>query len=747
MPNPLPMKTLIRVITLFCTLLIPVVSQAQPNSKKVILYIDDFKGFSRDLGAGRYDYMFLVRDAMSSPKSIRVPQGMKATLFDSDNFQGSSLELTDDANMAYLSAKGFAQTGQTISLIIEELPPSAIPAAGTFVTIYKDDFSGASKNLLPGQYEFYEFGNVGNDQLSSIKIPKGMKVTLYEHSGFTGQKLVLTQDTRAGTMVANKFNDFTSSILVEAKPETVPVVIVQPKPVVTPATPVAPPVVVEPVVEPTLPTIYQSDFSGSSKSFDVGAYGIDQLGIGNDELSSIKVPYGFRVTLYENAGFEGRKLVVNQNQRAAFFAESQFNNVTSSILVERIPMVTLYQGDYAGPSATLGVGRYNLSAIGTMSDVSSARVPIGLRLILFEDENFLGRSIVLTRDTGTDLMTSYQFNNKTYSFIIEKVEEEVIVKSKEKKSVIIYEDNFSGELRRLIPGRYDYQQLGIRDNSLSSITIPPGFRVQLFDHAGFEQILMTLRTDTDVNFFIANTCNDRVTAMIIEEIPEIDFTVTVYADSFEGVSQNLLPGRYLARDLAVGNNNISSVRVPKGMQVTLFEDPDFSGYEFRAGRDLDFVNTSFGQDFNNTASSLVVEDLDSRYVHIEVGTETDLPVEKVREEPVVLPVVPSEPIAPVVTTPPCELTAEQFQRVLNSVKSKPFRDDKMEMAKLGVKGKCLSNEQIRSIAEQFSFEDQTLEFVKHAYELSNEKSEYYLLEDIFKFMSSRDDFMKFIRTK
>lgn len=737
------MKILISLI-LTCALANPQL-QAQSNEKKVTLYIDDFKGLQREFGVGRYDYMYLVRDAISNFKSIRIPHGMKVTLFDGDNFHGSSIVLTDNANTNFLKAKGFAQTAQTISLIIEELSQASMPAEGTFVTIYKDDFSGASRNLLPGQYEWHELGDVGNDQLSSIKIPKGMKVTLYEHSGFTGRKLVLAQDTRASIFVANKFNDLTSSILVEEKPEPVPVAIS--KPVVMPTVSVTPPVSAESVLEPTLPTIYQSDFSGPAKSFDVGAYGIDQLGIGNDELSSIKVPYGFRVTLYEHAGFEGRKLVVTQNQRASFFAENKFNNVTSSILVEWIPMVTIYQGDYDGPSAKLGIGRYNLSKLGTMTDVSSARVPAGLRLILFEYENFSGRSTTLTRDTGTDLMTSYQFNNKANSFIVEKVEEEVTLKPQEKNSVIVYEDNFSGASRRLGPGRYDYRQLGIRDNSLSSIVIPPGFRVQLFDYAGFKQILMTLRTDTDVNFFIANACNDRVTAMIIDEIPQTDFTVTVYTDSFEGVSQNLLPGKYLARDLAVGNNSISSVRVPKGMQATLFDDADFSGYQFRAGRDVDLMNHSFGQNFDNITSSLLVEDFDSRYVHIEVGTETELPVQREKEEPEVLPVVPSEPVAPVVSTPTCEMTADQFQRVVNSVKSKPFRDEKMEMAKLGVKGKCLSNEQIRSIAEQFSFEDQTLEFVKHAYELSNEKSEYYLLENIFKFMSSRDEFMKFIRTK
>lgn len=737
------MKRLLLLIVVVCAIVLPEQLGAQVNSKKVVLYVDEFKGFSRDLGAGRYDYMFLVRDAMSSPKSIRVPQGMKVTLFDRDNFEGSSLELTDDANMAYLSAKGFGQTGQTISLIVEELPPSAMPVAGTFVTIYKDDFSGASKNLLPGQYESYELGNVGNDQLSSIKIPKGMKVTLYEHGGFTGQKLVLTQDTRAGTLVANKFNDFTSSILVEAKPEPAPVVIVQPKPVVTPTAPVAPSVVVEPVVEPTLPTIYQSDFSGTSKSFDVGAYGSDQLGIGNDELSSIKVPYGFRVTLYESEGFEGRKLVITQSQRAAFFAGSQFNNVTSSILVERIPMVTIYQGDYTGPSISLGVGRYNFSALADIGDVSSARVPLGLRLILFENQNFTGRSIVLTRDTGTDLMTSYQFNNRTNSFIVEKIEEEK-VKEIEKKSVIIYEDNFSGDSRRLAPGRYDYQQLGIRDNSLSSITIPPGFRVQLFDHAGFEDRLMTLRADTNVDFFLTNSVNDKATALIVEEIPITEVTITVYTDRFQGASQELLPGRYRAIDLTVGNNSISSIRVPRGMRVTIQDREDKTGFSRTITTDSDLA----GQRFDNNISSLMVEDLDARLVDVEVKKVEPIPVEKPAPTPeVVLPVAPSDPVPAVTTTPPCEMASDQFQRALQAVNAKPFREEKMETAKLATKGKCLSNAQIRAMAGSFSFEDQTLDFVKYAYDLSTEKSEYYLLEDIFRFMSSQDDFRSFLKSK
>lgn len=35
---------------------------------------------------------------------------------------------------------------------------------------------------------------IGNDKIKSVKVPAGMKVTLYEHSGFSGQTIVLTSD-------------------------------------------------------------------------------------------------------------------------------------------------------------------------------------------------------------------------------------------------------------------------------------------------------------------------------------------------------------------------------------------------------------------------------------------------------------------------------------------------------------------------------------------------------------------------
>ncbi|NBO98856.1 MAG: hypothetical protein EBU90_01840 [Proteobacteria bacterium] len=74
-------------------------------------------------------------------------------------------------------------------------------------TFYENcDFSGASKELGKGKYNADKIG--GHDRISSVKVPSGLKVTLYEHDGFTGDTLVLTGDNKC----LSNFNDMTSSI-------------------------------------------------------------------------------------------------------------------------------------------------------------------------------------------------------------------------------------------------------------------------------------------------------------------------------------------------------------------------------------------------------------------------------------------------------------------------------------------------------------------------------------------------------
>lgn len=49
--------------------------------------------------------------------------------------------------------------------------------------------------------------------------------------------------------------------------------------------------------------------------------------------------------------------------------------------------------------------------------------------------------------------------------------------------------------------------------------------------------------------------------------------------------------------------------------------------------------------------------------------------------------------------------------------------------------------------EPLQNDEQSLEFVKYAYDLSSEKDTYYTLEDVFRFNSVRESFTKFLSEK
>jgi hypothetical protein len=77
--------------------------------------------------------------------------------------------------------------------------------------------------------------------------------------------------------------------------------------------------------------VYQDiNYAGPSQVLDVGRYDVGQLSIGNDTISSAKVPPGWKVTLYQEAGFRGATKVLTADTPALL----DFNDRTSSIVIE-----------------------------------------------------------------------------------------------------------------------------------------------------------------------------------------------------------------------------------------------------------------------------------------------------------------------------------------------------------------------------------------------------------------------------
>ncbi len=61
------------------------------------------------------------------------------------------------------------------------------------VTIFEDrSFKGARVVLSPGKYNFDAFGEIGNNRISSLSVPKGYKIIAYQERNFKGYKKIWT---------------------------------------------------------------------------------------------------------------------------------------------------------------------------------------------------------------------------------------------------------------------------------------------------------------------------------------------------------------------------------------------------------------------------------------------------------------------------------------------------------------------------------------------------------------------------
>lgn len=186
---------------------------------------------------------------------------------------------------------------------------SKSPDSNFKVTVYEHaNYGGRSQELPVGRYNLQQL-SIGNDIISSIKVPTGLIVTAYEHIDFGGKTKVFTEDT---SYVGNDFNDKISSIVVELAVK-----------------------------------IYEhANYEGRSQTLPLGSYNKKQIAIGNDKLSSLKVPSGLMVTLFEHEDFKGRIKTFIEDTA---YVGDDFNDKTSGILVSlaevQIPDNALKFGD------------------------------------------------------------------------------------------------------------------------------------------------------------------------------------------------------------------------------------------------------------------------------------------------------------------------------------------------------------------------------------------------------------------
>src|SRR5262245_61270276 len=111
--------------------------------------------------------------------------------------------------------------------------------------------------------------------------------------------------------------------------------------------------------QPIVTLFKDGNFQGSSKSFTVGRYEGSSLGIGNDALSSVRVPSALKVHLCEHGGFHGARMTCVRDTPSL---GDGVNDKVSSIIVEEAgaPKVICYRdSEFRGWSVELDVGRHD----------------------------------------------------------------------------------------------------------------------------------------------------------------------------------------------------------------------------------------------------------------------------------------------------------------------------------------------------------------------------------------------------
>ncbi len=371
--------------------------------------------------------------------------------------------------------------------------------AQTNVWLYEAcNFSGIGHTLSVGQYRMFQM-KVGNDRLQCIQIPNGMKVTIYEHDNFQGRSKTYFSNQPC---LESEFRNMASSLVVEYANG-------------------------QGVNNPNDYVTFFNDCSyrGYSQSFAPGIYSGAQLGQLKFNISSLRIQGDLIVKAFLNNEYNSGVAVTIDNSSAclpsqqndrigSFSIEYRNNNQTNNNNNNNggwrpRSYATVYsECQYAGNALRLQPGYYDGSKLGILKfSIQSIELPQNLRIKAYlNTESLSGLSQTISQSTPC---LSAQFINRIGALIVEEVNTGWGNGNNTNNNggvfgngggmyggqpVYFYTDSdYRGQSLSLPPGTYaSFSSMGFPDQSLSSIQIPSGYRVVLYDQPNLRGASYTL---------------------------------------------------------------------------------------------------------------------------------------------------------------------------------------------------------------------------------------------------------------
>ncbi|MCX6317103.1 MAG: hypothetical protein NTW29_07420 [Bacteroidetes bacterium] len=344
------------------------------------------------------------------------------------------------------------------------------------------------------------------------------------------------------------------------------------------------------------------NYSGKSYTLAPGTYAMYQMRIGNDQLSSLQMPDGFKVTLYEHDNFKGKSKTFTGNITCL---EAEWNDMATSIVVEssfnpgygQNDYVTFYNDSYhRGYSKSLRIGNYNGAQLGDLRyNISSLKISGNVRVRAYiNNENMNGYYV--TYDASQSSLPDNQ-NDKIGSLVVEYYNGPITNPGGGNTgngsfATFFTDCSYDGNSIRLMPGYYDGQKLGLFKYGIASMQIPSNLRVKVFSN---DNLYGSSSLLTDNISCLNYDMKNKIGSLVVEERggwggggggnnpPGGNEAVIIYADdNYRGQAATLLPGTYSTMAQASGfpDNALSSLQVPAGYRVVLYEFENFGGKSY-----------------------------------------------------------------------------------------------------------------------------------------------------------------------
>lgn len=371
-------------------------------------------------------------------------------------------------------------------------------SAQSYVTLHEDcNFRGKTFTLEAGTYRMYQM-RIGNDKLSSFQVPSGFRITIYADDNFNSRSASYTSSV---SCLDSTWDNNTSAIVVENTN-----------------------------IQQTNPNEYVVVYSdcysrGFSRSLRPGIYKGADLGELKNNISSFAIFGNLRIRVYTasedasgfNAAFDNSETCLSRS----------YNDRISSLVVEYKPLTATGTGstntayaefytdcNFKGNKLSLLPGRYTGEELGLFrKTIGSLQLPAGLTVRVYEDDNLTGRSESF--NSGFDCI-SFSWRNRISSIVVEDRGGWNNGSTPVATELILYSDaNYKGQSVTLLPGTYHTMAAanGFPERALSSIQIPPGYRVVLYDQPNLRGKSYTLTASR--SSFSLTSWNDRAMSIAV----------------------------------------------------------------------------------------------------------------------------------------------------------------------------------------------------------------------------------------